>query len=118
MRTTKLHYPNGFCKSLVSEEKFLQQIYTEEQFGTVVPTAYGSKGYVDHAKSRATKAAIGYNYEDNSIGTNSGGISATVAKVGPPLREGDEESDEDVDFGIPFFGYYSFRSFLCSFSFS
>lgn len=76
--------------SLVTEEKFLHQIYLEEQFG--------SSTKLDSAKDKkksANNAAIGYNYETEEP------ISETVKPVDSAASEekGDDE-DSDIDLGI------------------
>jgi len=74
---------------LVSEDKFLHQIYVEEQFGTI-----NTKDIKSSKQPALPKAAISYNYEDSTPST------ATVSTY--PKTEGrndGEESDEDLDFG-------------------
>lgn len=74
----------------MNEEKFLHQVYLEEQFG--------SSTKLDAAKDKkksANNAAIGYNYETEEP------IPEPVKPVDPVISEekGDDE-DSDIDLGI------------------
>ncbi|CAG7732412.1 unnamed protein product [Allacma fusca] len=87
----------------ISEDKFLHQIYVEEQFGTPTPVlTHGSKGTVEPGKGKAPKAAIGYTYEDSTpTGTTmTAAVTKTGSALGAPSEAGEEESDEDIDFDL------------------
>lgn len=79
----------------VTEEKFLHQIYLEEQFGAVKNEPQPLEG-----KKKVAGAAIGYNYDDPT---------AEVPQQPPPLppepepdppAEEEEEDDSDIDFDM------------------
>ncbi|KAJ8684525.1 hypothetical protein QAD02_020317 [Eretmocerus hayati] len=73
----------------VPEEKFLHQIYLEEQFGC----SSRPETLRDKKKSCST-AAIGYNYESNATASDP---SKSPDVVIPPTEEEDEDSDIDLD---------------------
>lgn len=85
----------------ISEEKYLQQLHLEEQFGIQAQIEMEKP-----KKKVGTGAAIGYTYEDSSdpIGLP---FSQTLANVGtggtgsaPPPADDDSDSDLDVDVAI------------------
>lgn len=73
----------------MTEEKFLHQIYLEEQFG--------SSTKLDSAKDKkksANTAAIGYNYETEEPIPETVKVDSTASE-----DKGDDE-DSDIDLGI------------------
>lgn len=81
-------------KTLVSESKFLHQLYLEEKFGPV------GKADADDAKKKSTAtAAIPYKYSDeDTIQTDDSKKYLDIK----PKADGSDESDEEseVDFGV------------------
>ncbi|CAH1390241.1 unnamed protein product [Nezara viridula] len=80
----------------VSEEKFLHQIYLEEQFGAIKSEPQPIEG-----KKKIAGAAIGYNYDEPAV-------EVPLQQVPPPPPEPDpdtaaddeEEDDSDIDFDM------------------
>jgi len=80
-------------KFLVSENKFLHQLYLEEKFGPV------GKPDADDAKKKSTaNAAIPYKYSDeDTIQTDD---SRKYLDIKPKTDDSDESDEEsEVDFG-------------------
>lgn len=91
----------------LTEEKFLHQLFLEEQFGANAPVDVG-QGNQGKKKTQKSGAAIGYSYDD---ATNSGNISAaidtqqpfahlkhaTVGATSSKATENDSESESDSD---------------------
>lgn len=92
------------------EEKFLRQLYLEEQFGPV--GGQQSKEPPPNPDKKGKKvpgAAIGYVYDDDNAG--SGPVSQPAVPITTPMAKQekddakvddaaeDEDEDSDVDFG-------------------
>lgn len=102
----------------VSEEKFLHQLYLEEQFGANAPL----EGQSNQGKKKSQKsgAAIGYSYEDSTespqdtqqpfahlkhsavAGAAAGPLAspATAVSTKKTENESDSESDSDMDMDV------------------
>lgn len=86
-----------FCPlfTLVSEEKFLHQIFLEEQFGPVQKLGEEEKKKVLASK----KAAIGFTYDDSTPSSSAAASSSHNITVVPPEAVEEDESDSDIDLG-------------------
>lgn len=82
---------------LVSEEKFLQQLALEEQFGPVEKV----EPQPIEGKKKVVGAAIGYNYGEGNSASSGAGESIKEEKISDDENDEEEEDDEDsdVDFG-------------------
>lgn len=82
---------------IVSEEKFLQQLAVEEQFGPVEKT----EPQPIEGKKKVPGAAIGYNYEEGSSGSTNvlSESNTTNASNDAEGDDNEEEEDSDIDFG-------------------
>jgi len=79
----------------VGEEKFLHQLYLEEQFGPV-----GRAGEVDkrkREKGTLSGAAIPYTYDDSTSGQ--GPTEEEEVEGEEEKADEEEDDDSDVDFG-------------------
>lgn len=90
----------------IAEDKFLQQLYLEEQFGVnaqqEADRAANKKAH--KAQSASAGAAIGYTYED-STGTGgefpyAGSSKYSGNKKTSPSRDEDEDSDSELDVDV------------------
>lgn len=119
----------------VPEEKFLRQLYLEEQFGPV--GGQQSKEPPPNPDKKGKKvpgAAIGYVYEDDGVGSGLGLSSGPVPLLPPPPpppslgkvdkddvkneeKGDDEDEDSDVDFGQYMYILKSFGNFFSNLSF-
>ncbi|PNF25018.1 CLK4-associating serine/arginine rich protein [Cryptotermes secundus] len=80
----------------IGEEKFLHQLYLEEQFGPVTRTNEIDKRKRD--KGTSSGAAIPYSYDDNTSGQ---GPTEEEEVEGEEEKEDEEEEDDsDVDFDL------------------
>lgn len=81
---------------VISEEKFLNQLYLEEQFG--------AQAQIELEKSRKPKpgtgAAIGYTYDDDQLPFTHNVQSTSSAASSEPKEDDDSDSDLDVDVAI------------------
>lgn len=104
----------------LSEEKFLHQLFLEEQFGANAPLDSLGQGNQGKKKSQKSGAAIGYSYDDttdNSIGgVGTAGVidtqqpfahlkhvtvgAATSKKTENDSDSGSDDSDIDMDVSI------------------
>jgi len=86
---------------LVSESKFLHQLYLEEKFGPV------SKADADDAKKKSiATAAIPYKYDEDTIHIDD---SRKYLDIKPKTEDSDESEEEsEVDFGK----YYLFKIYI------
>ncbi|KAL1138577.1 hypothetical protein AAG570_008640 [Ranatra chinensis] len=82
----------------VSEEKFLHQIYLEEQFGAI-PRA---NEVPIEGKKKVPGATIGYNYDDPSTTPLpiAEDVIATEEPPVPPVEENEDDDDSDLDFDM------------------
>lgn len=82
---------------LVSEEKFLQQLALEEQFGPVEKI----EPQPIEGKKKVVGAAIGYNYGEGNATASGAGEPSKEEKISDDENDDDEdeEEDSDVDFG-------------------
>lgn len=81
----------------ISEEKFLQQLYLEEQYG-VNAQQEAERAAAKKAQKPQTGAAIGYTYEDSTgdyPSSSSAGRSRGYSPPPPPPPADDEDSDDD-----------------------
>jgi arginine/serine-rich splicing factor 16 len=79
----------------VGEEKFLHQLYLEEQFGPVTRSNEIDKR--KREKGASSGAAIPYSYDDNTSGH---GPTEEEEVEGEEEKEDEEEEDDsDIDFG-------------------
>ena len=78
----KLNWIRSF---LVPEEKFLKTIEIEEQYGG--KTYQAAKAKEDKKKSKANKAAIGFNYD----------TPTSAPPVEQPTKDEDDSDDSDLD---------------------
>lgn len=84
----------------ISEEKFLQQLYLEEQFG-VNAQQEAERGTAKKAQKPQTGAAIGYTYEDSTGDYPSSSSVHHPRSFSPPAAAADEdESDSDLDVDV------------------
>lgn len=81
---------------LVNEEKFLHQIYLEEQFG---PIALKQSSEMLEKEKRKKGAAIGFSYEDSTTDTIFSNVVDKKPKEELPDKEGSDSDDSDLDFG-------------------
>ena len=98
----------------VSEEKFLHQLYLEEQFGANAPLE--GQGNQGKKKSQKSGAAIGYSYDDSTEnlldtqqpfahlkhtavtgGVSGGGLTGAGASTTSKKTENESESESDSD---------------------
>lgn len=86
-----------FCpfSLLVTEEKFLHQIFLEEQFGPVQKLGEEEKKKVLASK----KAAIGFTYDDSTPSSSTAASSSHNITVVLPEAVEEDESDSDIDLG-------------------
>ena len=84
---------------LVGEEKFLHQIYVEEQFGTPYLNILAEKEKEKKKYFANKKAAIGYNYESNSVIPDEEEEEKENDENENNEDEEDDEAASDVDFG-------------------
>lgn len=81
----------------ISEEKFLQQLHLEEQYG-VNAQQEAERAAAKKAQKPQTGAAIGYTYEDSTGDyPNASGFMPPKRSASPPA---DEESDSDLDVDV------------------
>jgi arginine/serine-rich splicing factor 16 len=85
---------------IVSEEKFLHQLYLEEQFG-VLPRSNEPPPPIE-GKKKVTGAAIGYNYDDPAAAPIPPPPPETEPEESTSVNDENEENedDSDLDFGI------------------
>lgn len=86
----------------ISEEKFLQQLYLEEQYG-VNAQQEADRNAAKKAQKPQTGAAIGYTYEDSTgdyPSSSSTGFGRSRAFSPPPPTTAEEESDSDLDVDV------------------
>lgn len=80
----------------MGEERFLQQLYLEEQYGSALPqqqTQQRRDAEADRRRLADGKAAIGYVYEDGEPAVP----ASPPPPPPPPEPEQEEDSDEDMD---------------------
>ncbi|XP_054262730.1 CLK4-associating serine/arginine rich protein [Macrosteles quadrilineatus] len=77
----------------VSEDKFLQQLALEEQFGPVEK----SEPPPIEGKKKVPGAAIGYNYNEGSSANMGGSVSGIGGAGEPPAADKDSSDDDDND---------------------
>lgn len=80
----------------VNEEKFLNQIYLEEQFG---PIALKQSTEMLEKEKRKRGAAIGFTYEDSTPDPLYNGPEKK-SKEEAADKEGSDSDDSDLDFGM------------------
>lgn len=86
---------------VVSEEKFLHQIFIEEQFGPVQKFNEDEKKKKEMLASK--KATIQFTYEDSTPSSSVPGPGSSLQGcVLPPEATEAEESDSDIDLGMIF----------------
>ena len=85
---------NLYCAFPVPEEKFLRTIELEEKFGG--QTYAAKKAKEDKKKSKDSKAAIGFVYEDSTADPD------PPPPPSPPPQEKEEDPDDDSDFDMDF----------------
>ncbi len=84
-----------FFKILFSEEKFLNQIFVEEQFGPVQKLGEEEKKKMLASK----KAAIGFTYDDSTPSSSAAASTSHNIPVVPQEALEEDESDSDIDLG-------------------
>lgn len=85
----------------ITEEKFLQQLHLEEQYGVNAQQEAERVAAKKAQKSGQTGAAIGYTYEDSTGDyprpAATGSASYNRRGASPPAEDSDSDSDVDVD---------------------
>uniref|UniRef100_A0A0A9XD10 CLK4-associating serine/arginine rich protein n=3 Tax=Lygus hesperus TaxID=30085 RepID=A0A0A9XD10_LYGHE len=76
----------------VSEEKFLHQLYLEEQFGAVTRMPE----VPNEGKKKVQGAAIGFNYDDPTANQ----VPPQPAQEPEPEDDEEEDEDSDIDFDV------------------
>lgn len=88
----------------VNEEKFLHQIYLEEQFG---PIALKQSTEMMEKEKRKKGAAIGFIYEDSTIEPSFNPVPDKKLKDNLAEKNDSDSDDSDLDFGSLFFIAYT-----------
>lgn len=77
----------------MEEEKFLQQLNIEEQFGSITKPEDKKK------KDKSQGAAIPYTYEDSTTALTPS-VNDENISTETEIKDEEEEEDSDIDFGI------------------